>query len=598
MNLCRSDFRNAGLCVALCTTVLLATWPFSPLPFNDDFTWAETVRQLQLTGHLKYNGWSSPPVIAQAYWGLAWVKLFGFSFNVLRLSCLPMAAGAIAMCYLLARSVGLTASTAVFITLTLGFSPLFMPLACTFMTDVPGLFFALLSMYALLLGLETVTAGPAICWIVAGAILGLIGGSSRQVVWIVPLVVLPYTAWLRRREIPVALSALGSFVVVFAGAMATQRWFALQEYSVPDPPGKAYLHAILQHPGHLAKGMLFICLTTALLLLPVGVALFRRWSIWLLLAALIVVVHRFEPALVSRHFLLPWMGNIISVTGVMGSIALAGDRPVMIPLWARDAVSVLVISMVALLATIALRELLKAAASPAISLWNYFIKVTPSAAGTPALLLTSMALLGLEMTRAVFDVAFDRHLLPLIPLLGIPLLMLFQNQGRRRLPIAAWIVLAIFTIGAAGLTQEVNALARARATAIARLESRGVRDYQVDAGFENAYWVQVERGGHVNDARLRNPPDAYDARRGPTPQMHVVYRLESEKAQDTEHTDFGSVDYFGMLPHFTGGFSSTDSPTRGGTIRQNQRIGRSKNNCCRRRCWNNTGRKIRMTKFE
>jgi hypothetical protein len=530
--------------------VLLATWPFSPLPFNDDFTWAETVRQLQLTGHLKYNGWSSPPVIAQAYWGLLWVKMLGFSFNVLRISCLPMAAGAVAMCFLLARRVGLSTPMAVFITLMLGLSPVFMPLACTFMTDVPGLFFALLSMYALLRGLQTSAVRPAIAWIACGAVVGLIGGSSRQVVWIVPLVVLPYAAWLRRREHLFATSALVALVIVFAGAITTQRWFALQPYSVPDPPVRAYLHATLAHPGHLAKGMLFIGLTTALLLLPAGAGLFRRWQTWLTLAILTAIAFGMEPGLSRRHLIMPWIGNIISPTGVMGSIALAGDRPVMIPMWVRDAGSVCAIGMLVMLGWVTLRYFWRLKPGASIRIWDYFLKPAAGAAGVPALLLTSIALLGLEMTRAVFDVAFDRHLLPLIPFLGIPLLMLLEDHGRRSMPAGAWVVLILFAIGAAGLTQEVNALARARAVGIARLESSGVKDYQIDAGLEHDYWVQVQLGGHINDARLRNPPGTYNPRMGPTPEMRVEYRLESQPGRVTRRTDLGFVDYFSMLPPF------------------------------------------------
>ena len=552
-----AELRNIAVCVAICMVVLIATWPFSPLPFNDDFTWAETVRQLQLTGHLKYNGWSSPPLIAQAYWGLGWVKLFGFSFNVLRVSSLPLAAGAVAMCYLLARRTGLTAGLSVFITLTLGLSPIFMPLACTFMTDVPGLFFALLSMYALLRGMQTPATRLALNWIIFGAVVGLIGGSSRQVVWIVPLVMLPYGAWLRREQRLFPIVALALLMVVFAGAICTQRWFALQPYSIPDPPLSAYVHAAIGHPGHLARGMLFVALTTALLLLPAGMPLFRQWKMWSVLVFLTVVLFLWNPR-PSLHLVPPWIGNILSPTGVMGSIALAGDRPILIPLLLRDAGSVFAIGMIALLLCRAWVNLHRSGSAAGNQLWHYFFDppiqstvANPTLnTAMPALLLTSVALLGLELTRAMFDVAFDRHLLPLIPFLGIPLLMMFQKTGRHSPAATAWLVLMIFTIISAGLTQEVNALARARAVGIARLEFTGVKDFQIDAGLEHDYRVQIALGGFINDARLSNPPGAYNPDKGPTPGMHVIYRLESGPSSVTRLTHFGSVNYFSMLPPF------------------------------------------------
>ncbi len=110
----RTDFRNAVLGVFIAIAALLLSWPFAQIAFNDDWTWALTVKQLNITGHLVYNGWSSPPVIAQAYWGLLWVKLFGFSFNVLRASTIPMAAGCVAITYYLARQAGLNPAFAFF----------------------------------------------------------------------------------------------------------------------------------------------------------------------------------------------------------------------------------------------------------------------------------------------------------------------------------------------------------------------------------------------------------------------------------------------------------------------------------------------------
>src|ERR1700760_4060252 len=106
MHTTRGDVGHALICCGATLLALLLAWPFSNLPFNDDWTWAFTVRQLQLTGHLVYNGWSSPSFVAQAYWGLLWVKVFGFSFNVLRISTLPMSIGAVGVCHLLGRRAG------------------------------------------------------------------------------------------------------------------------------------------------------------------------------------------------------------------------------------------------------------------------------------------------------------------------------------------------------------------------------------------------------------------------------------------------------------------------------------------------------------
>jgi len=608
MTCVRSDFRNALLCVVLCMGALLLAWPFSGMAFNDDWTWAFTVLQLQKTGHLVYNGWSSPSVIAQAYWGLLWVKLLGFSFNVLRVSSLPLAVGSIAMCHALARRVGLAPAMSVFVTLMLGFSPLFMPMACTFMTDVPALFFVLLSMYALLRGFETPSVSSAIGWIIFGAVAGLIGGSSRQVVWIVPLIVLPYIAWLRRSDRWFAISACLALIVVFTGAVAMQHWFALQPYSLPDPPATAFVRGALYHPMHFTLGVVRVVLTTVLLLLPAAITVHARalrtriapaiciflatvcglrliehvlahWTrhtpssadtvlaaAFLLLPVAIVMFRReismrgvlaaclfaaFAGGLWLIHsWMEPWLGNIVSSTGVMGSIALAGNRPQVVPDMLRAMLSVAVIAIIATLLASAAVWIIQQRRSAVTRIWNYFLKPAANRAGVPALLLTSLALLVLEMTRAEFDVAFDRHLLPLIPFLSIPLLLWFQQDGHEKLPIRAWAMLIGFGIFAFGFTQEVNALARARAEAIDRMKAAGVDDARIDAAFEHNYWVQVTRQNHVNDPRVQTPSGAYDKHKGPTPALDVEYRLESEPTSVSVPTEFGTVDYFSILPPF------------------------------------------------
>ncbi len=149
-NAAAHDRRDAALVALVTVVAVLAAWPFADMPFNDDASYAMTVRQLARTGHLTYNGWATAASIAHAVYGAIWVRLAGpFSFDLLRVSTLPLAAGAVALCHLIGRRAGLRPPFAALAALTLGLSPLFVPLAGSFMTDVPGLFYTLLSLYAL-----------------------------------------------------------------------------------------------------------------------------------------------------------------------------------------------------------------------------------------------------------------------------------------------------------------------------------------------------------------------------------------------------------------------------------------------------------------
>jgi hypothetical protein len=246
----------------------------------------------------------------------------------------------------------------------------------------------------------------------------------------------------------------------------------------------------------------------------------------------------------------PWMGNIFSNTGVLSSIEIGGGRPPLLGAQGRVLLSVIVITALWLLMASGGAWLWQKRPGLPEDLRLLVFKPPGNLTVVLAMLLLVLALFVLEVSRCISGVAYDRHLLPMIPFLVIPLLYGFASAGLARLPIESWILLAVFAGFAIASTQEVNSLARARVVGIARLETGGVLPTQIDGGFEHDYWTQLESQGHINDARLRNPPGAYDRSRGPLPAMHVLYRLESTPTSVTTSTVFGTVRYFSLLPPF------------------------------------------------
>ena len=90
--------------------VLLA-WPIGEIGHNDDWSYCFTAQKLAETGKLTFNGWATAMLGLQAYWGALFIKLFGFSFTVLRLSILPLAALCGSVAYGLGRTCGLRFSS-------------------------------------------------------------------------------------------------------------------------------------------------------------------------------------------------------------------------------------------------------------------------------------------------------------------------------------------------------------------------------------------------------------------------------------------------------------------------------------------------------
>ncbi|HXJ39245.1 MAG TPA: hypothetical protein VNH18_08190, partial [Bryobacteraceae bacterium] len=92
--------------------------PFANCAFNDDWSYSHVALQFAQTGRFHYNGWGSPTILFQTLWGAAWIRLFGFSFDVLRAATIPFALGFVVLVYALGRKVGLTRGLALFAAIT------------------------------------------------------------------------------------------------------------------------------------------------------------------------------------------------------------------------------------------------------------------------------------------------------------------------------------------------------------------------------------------------------------------------------------------------------------------------------------------------
>src|SRR5262249_8942370 len=143
----QQERRQLLLCIGVAVIAVLATNPFLEMGLNDDWSYTYMARELAETGHLHYHGWASAMLGAQAWFAALIIQVVGFSFTAVRLSTSVFVVGCAVLVFRLGRRAGLNSSFATFATLTLVLSPLFLPLAVSFMTDVPALFFLLACFY-------------------------------------------------------------------------------------------------------------------------------------------------------------------------------------------------------------------------------------------------------------------------------------------------------------------------------------------------------------------------------------------------------------------------------------------------------------------
>src|SRR5260370_38377478 len=161
--------------------------------FQDDWSYIRTALEFARTGHFIFNGWATAMLGWMIPWGALFLKIFGFSFTAARLSMLPLAMATIYFFHATLARFGIGPGNSAFGALTLGFSPVFFPMAASYLSDIPGLLVIVLCLYfclrAVQAGTPRSTAFLLCCATAKAAPSGTCGQPDRRGV----LVVVPST---------------------------------------------------------------------------------------------------------------------------------------------------------------------------------------------------------------------------------------------------------------------------------------------------------------------------------------------------------------------------------------------------------------------
>ncbi len=514
--------------VVVCT---LVAWPFAETGLDDDFSYIFSARSLAQTGHVHYAGWASAMVGWQLALGAAFIRVFGFSFSVTRVPLLLIAALSAFLLHRLLVRCGLSANNAVAATLTVMLSPMALPLAFSFMTDMSGLFCTVVCAYCCVRALQTEARGAATAWLIVAMASTAVGGTARQTVWIALLVMLPCAVWLmRRRRLPRVLLAL---VWVASGAFAfgSMQWFYRQSFSVREIPVAAYVDRdlVLQMVSNVARAGLQCCL----LALPVLVAFLAvfpgrnrkaRWFAGAISALSLVLLafaaHRGQLAL----WLLPFheAGNFFSSVGVV-DLREIGNRPPGLPVWFQLVLTL--VTVAAAVAAIAFALEVRRRGEPAVAsaavqqgeaqnsvlTWREILWITVP---------FCLAYLALVMHRAIFAFAYDRYFLPVLPFALLLLVRFYQERVAVALPRVCYAALAITAVFAIAMLHDTYADRRAELHAAQRLIDAGVPRTAFYGGFEYDGWTQLEGMGWMNVIAMRWPDGVHMER--PIPRHMTV----------------------------------------------------------------------------
>lgn len=529
---------------------------------NDDWSYVKTAQVLAASGHIVYNGWATAMIGWQLFLGALFAKLFGPSFTAIRASTVLVA---MATAFLVQRTfvrAGIYPRNATLATLVLVTSPLFLPLAVSFMTDIGGLFCIVLCIYTCLRALQAGSGRAMFGWLAFAALSNTLGGTVRQVAWLGVLVIFPCTVWLLRRRRGVIWTGLALYAVSAAIIFGAMQWFQHQPYSIPQP--------LLPHEqkrvGFVAIRLLLVygfCIMTWLLpvliaFVPLSFSRFRRGRDFLLLAGMLCVAVLSLVLSGSHSFinrLAPYPGNYVSEHGLIDGTVLQGVRPTVLGANLRIACTLIIFLSFCcfLIFLYSSRSLAaKQQTSRSISEKTLLVLLVPFALAY-ILLLLPLGLMGSF---------FDRYVLPLFFLGLIFLLRVFQSRVQPGLPAVSYLVTAVFAFFAVAGTHDAFSLYRAQAAAFAELRSAGVPATSADGGFEQNGMTQIETSGTLNDPRIDVPSTFHVKQPLPVsaachPQMYWLtpavvprYALSYDPSACNGQSAFAPVPYHNWLaPH-------------------------------------------------
>jgi hypothetical protein len=477
--------------ITSCLVVLICiVWanPFNEAGFNDDWCYRHTAIELAQTGYLHYNGWGNPMILFQTLWALPWIWLFGASAQTLAASMVPISLGFVLIVYAVGRQIGLRPSVAAFGSLVLGTSPLFVTLAGTFMTDICGGFFSMLCIYTALRSADRNVGPKATRWVWWLTLAGVVGGANRQIVWIAPLTLIPYLCWVHRADSRFRAHAAAAYGICIAAILALLHYFG-QPFTPMQVAHDEMPRLFRREAGYAAGMMAPFALLAILLAAPAASCLLYRLrtkNVRSLLFLLVITVGFTFGEVLLGYSIVPY-GN--SIMTAWGPIMLAEDalaRPPFLPLWPRVALTCFV--------NFCLFTVLFG------SRRRGWVRDLRRDRTLHVFLIFSLGYVALLVPGALTRAAYDRYILPVLPVLVLELLRRF-SWARRAVPVYAWIFLGLIGQYAVASTHDYFAALRARTAAANRLESAGIPRRHISAAFEYDGWTQVSRWGHVRVER-------------------------------------------------------------------------------------------------
>jgi hypothetical protein len=462
----------AGLSLLwLCSVVVVGVR--GDFPLSDDWAYARSVKVLVESGQFTRTEWTWVPLVTHTLLGAAFSKVFGFSFETLRLCTLVMGWVGLMGMYTLCRQAGARHAMAAFVAALLALNPLYLNLSFTFMTEIP---FAALVVWAIVFWVRGLRTNSLIT-LVAGATLIVAATLSRQFgIGFAAAMGAAAILGARRRPsrwlvgIAVPAIAVAAYLLVphllygnkRRGTVQSDIWIAKNLIT-----GGSFVF-------HILRSGTYAFATTGLLLLPLAVLIprTRHGRRPLLLAATAALAMLVLVCAVLKGWRMPGL-NVINEDGVGPIVVTGAVQPgpfLTATWWVLTAVSV---SSAAYVLTAVASHLWRERRNLRT---NHVLACTLGG-----------ALLYLGLTTPW---QFDRYLVPALPAMLI-IVLLTASAGPAHQLRPGWTAVALLlALGAFSVTGTRDYLTfnRIRWDALNALVASGVTTDRIDGGFEFNAW--------------------------------------------------------------------------------------------------------------
>jgi hypothetical protein len=484
--------------VACALTLILCYFvvrPYAEIGIADDWVYARDALNVARTGHISYAGGETPMLGWQLYFGALFIKLFGFSFTTVRFSTVVQAMATAFLLQRIGMRAGLNSWNAALVTLVFVLSPLYFSYALTFMSDVSGVLCILGCVYMCLRAVQARSERAAMVWVSLAALTNAVGGTVRQIAWLGFLVMVPCTLWLLRKSRRVLVAGGLSCVAGLFFILAALHWQKQQPYILPVSPIPHRIDLeFLTNGGRVVLGGAGVLTIYALPVLLLFAGALRLWKRRVAAAGVALL------AIAPIHLLKidKWPANAAFNVITFHS----ADR--------LDDLAVAAIHLAA--ARSSLRFLLTGA-----GVFGLLCLVLFCLERAPAPLLTSETPVSqraiswqkLGVILCPFSAAYlffvvvafaiyDRYFLPLLAILLLVLVRLYQEKQKARLPWACILLIVLFAGFSLTATHDDFALSRGYVAADAEIRSSGVPATAILGPQALEGWAELEKVGHTH----------------------------------------------------------------------------------------------------